>query len=699
MKKLKISFPKLKAPRKKLKKKTSTAIPAFIVVLFILIVTMVAAFIYTATQNRYNTEYLSYLAEQKLLSQRIATVSLEAASGQDAAFTELQIARDRFQETLNFLISGNIETGLPSLKNIAAAQVPLEGLSQAWGEYKYNLDTIITNREMVTTISQHLNNVRNVLPQLKKLSGDVASILSGIEGVDRQTLYIAGQLPLFVEQLESNLGLILSGGEDAMTASDQLDRDFDRFARYVKALSDGDPILRVKLVESVEAQLKLTEQLNLYEQVQASVTGIVEVSSRFFEIKDSAAQIQFISPEILNSDVQLEDAINAQANLNARIVTVGYGTGAGVLVTAVLLALLLIGDARKRESLTSEINRRNQEAILRLLDEMTHLAEGDLTTHATVTEDITGAIADSVNFSIDALRSLVETINETAVRVSSSSEQTQSITNRLAYASSQQAREITSTTSSISRMARTMDEVSKSAMNSADVALRSVTIASKGAETVRRNIQAMDDIRDTIQETSKRIKRLGESSQQIGEIVALITDIADRTNILALNAAIQASSAGEAGRGFAVVADEVQRLAERAGNATKQISGLVEMIQTDTNEAVSSMEESTSGVVRGAKLAEDAGGALTEIETVSKELADLIQNISKEAREQATVATNISESMNVIQRITVETSEGTRETAVSVGNLTELANALRKSVAGFKLPDSDIEQIQSAANG
>lgn len=698
MKKFKIGFPKLKAPRMKLKKKTSTAIPALISILFVLIVTMVIAFIYTATQNRYNSEYLFYLAEQKLLSQRISTVSLEAASGQDAAFVELQTTRDRFQETLTFLLMGNTETGLPSLKKADMAE-PLGSLEQAWGEYKYNLDTIITNREMVTTITQHLNKVRGVLPQLKKLSGDVASLLSNIDGIDRQTLYIAGQLPLFVEQLESNLGLILTGGEDAMTASDQLDRDFDRFARYVKALSDGDPILRVKMVESVEAQLKLAEQLNLYDQVQASVAGIVDVSSRFFEIKDSAAQIQFISPEILSADVRLEESINAQAGLNAKIVTVGYGTGAGVLVTAVLLAVLLIGDARKREAMTSDINRRNQEAILRLLDEMTHLAEGDLTTHATVTEDITGAIADSVNFSIDALRSLVETINETVVRVSSSSEQTQSITNRLAKASSQQAREITGTTSSISRMARTMDEVSKSAMNSADVALQSVTIASKGAETVRRNIQAMDDIRDTIQETSKRIKRLGESSQQIGEIVALITDIADRTNILALNAAIQASSAGEAGRGFAVVADEVQRLAERASNATKQISTLVEMIQTDTNEAVSSMEESTSGVVRGAKFAEDAGSALTEIETVSKELADLIQNISNEAREQATVATNISESMNVIQRITVETSEGTRETAVSVGNLTELATELRKSVAGFKLPDSDIDQIQSAANG
>jgi twitching motility protein PilJ len=327
---------------------------------------------------------------------------------------------------------------------------------------------------------------------------------------------------------------------------------------------------------------------------------------------------------------------------------------------------------------------------------MTALADGDLTAHATVTEDITGAIADSVNFSIDALRSLVQAINNTVVRVSQSSERTQAIANRLANASNQQATEIASTTDAISKMAKTMEQVSKNASTSVEVALKSVQIAHKGAQTVRRNIEGMDSIRDAIQETSKRIKRLGESSQQIGEIVSLITDIADRTNILALNAAIQASSAGEAGRGFAVVADEVQRLAERAGNATKQIAALVETIQTDTNEAVSSMEQSTAGVVTGAKLAEDAGNALSEIETVSKQLADLIQGISREAREQASAAINISESMNVIKRITIETSEGTNETARSIGNLTELANALRTSVAGFKLPDAD--EMRTAVN-
>jgi len=257
---------------------------------------------------------------------------------------------------------------------------------------------------------------------------------------------------------------------------------------------------------------------------------------------------------------------------------------------------------------------------------------------------------------------------------------------QLAEAAEHQAQQITSASAAINEMATSIDEVSKNSAESADVAQRSVQIASKGAEVVRQTIQGMDSIRDQIQETSKRIKRLGESSQEIGSIVELINDIAEQTNILALNAAIQAASAGEAGRGFAVVADEVQRLAERASNATKRIETLVQTIQSDTNEAVSSMEQTTAEVVAGARLAEDAGLALGEIEKVSGDLADLIQNISEASRQQSSAATNISATMNVIQEITAQTSAGASQTADSIGNLAQLASNLRKSVADFKLP-------------
>ncbi len=661
--------------------------------LILLLIVMVVSFVYFYYQNKFIAEYSSYISDQKLLSQRIATSAFEAASGKEEAFGRLEELRNRYQETLDLVSNGNPATGLPPLTSDVNAE--LTDLKNTWDEYSANADSIISKRGAVRTVAQYVANVSNALIPLEKLSEDIAAKIAE-EGTDNQTLFVAARQSLFIERARKNLNQILSGADDAATAADQFGRDFKFYARVVDGLINGSRDLGIRRAQSVEIQNMLVRSQDVYNKVQQSVIGILDISPDLFEVKDAAAAVEIISPEMLDVGAQLEDALNELSGRYFQIALIGLLAFLVSLLILGLIATILVKDARTRASESLTVNQRNQEAILRLLDEMAALAEGDLTAHATVTEDITGAIADSVNFSIDALRSLVEAINNTVVRVSQSSEYTQAIANRLADASNQQAAEIANTTSAISNMAQTMEQVSKNAMNSADVALKSVEIANKGAETVRRNIEGMDTIRETIQETSKRIKRLGESSQQIGEIVSLITDIADRTNILALNAAIQASSAGEAGRGFAVVADEVQRLAERAGNATKQISALVETIQTDTNEAVSSMEQSTAGVVTGAKLAEDAGNALTEIESVSKQLADLIQDISREAREQASTAVNISESMHVIQQITMETSEGTTETALSIGNLTELANELRTSVAGFKLPES--EEIKVAVN-
>ncbi len=378
----------------------------------------------------------------------------------------------------------------------------------------------------------------------------------------------------------------------------------------------------------------------------------------------------------------------------------GFSTSNSIFSAAVfisgmacLIVLLVFvnkwgGKVKHQLAAVDEQNRRNQQAILLLLDEMTNLAEGDLTVHTTVTEDITGAIADSVNYSIDALRNLVNTINNTSKQVASAADVTHDSTQKLTTSSEKQAREIANVTSAVSEMAKSIEQVSDHAKSSADVAQQSVNIAHKGAQAVSRTIDGMDTIREQIQETSKRIKRLGESSQEIGDIVGLIDEIADQTNILALNAAIQASTAGEAGRGFAVVADEVQRLAERAGTATKQIEALVKTIQSDTNEAVISMEQSTSNVVSGARLAENAGEALVEIESVSDNLAALIQNITDAAEKQTIAAGNVSKTMNVIQEITMQTSDSASNTASWVGKLKNLGQELKRSVAGFKLPQS-----------
>jgi twitching motility protein PilJ len=333
-------------------------------------------------------------------------------------------------------------------------------------------------------------------------------------------------------------------------------------------------------------------------------------------------------------------------------------------------------------------NDRSQQAILRLLDELSSLADGDLTVQATVTEDITGAIADSINYAVEALRGLVLTINHSSLQVDGATRQTQALAQHLAKASGAQSKQIAAATESAGGMASSAEEVSGNAERSADVARHSVEVAHKGGDAVRRTIDGMNTIRETIQETSKRIKRLGESSQEIGNIVELINDIAEQTNILALNASIQASMAGEAGRGFAVVADEVQRLAERAANATKQIEVLVRTIQTDTNEAVVSMERSTTDVVGGALLAENAGAALEEIEQVSNQIASLVQNISASARQQTSAAQAIARNMQVLKEISAQTADSTTATSNAIAKLGELSAGLRRSASGFRLPTS-----------
>ncbi|CAG0907414.1 unnamed protein product, partial [Cyprideis torosa] len=376
---------------------------------------------------------------------------------------------------------------------------------------------------------------------------------------------------------------------------------------------------------------------------------------------------------------------------------------AGMIMAGMsLLALLLMvaqiqRDNRRQLVAIQEANQKSQNAILQLLDEMSTLAEGDLTVEATVSEEITGAIADSVNYAVEAMRQLVQTINLSSVRVENTANQTQATTLELSESSKGQAQQIEYVSEAIEELNRSIDKVSQNAEDCAEVAEVSVSLSQKGVQTVRGTIDGMDLIRERIQDTSKRIKRLGESSQEIGDIVSLITDISDQTNILALNAAIQASSAGEGSRGFAVVADEVQRLAERSANASKQIEALVKTIQADTNEAVQSMEQSTTHVVRGANLAEDSGRALEEIENVSHRLAGLITDISAESREQAILSDKVTELMSSIQRITGQTVAATNDTALAVGELVEQSRYLKQSVEGFKLSDEleslDVEML------
>jgi twitching motility protein PilJ len=342
-------------------------------------------------------------------------------------------------------------------------------------------------------------------------------------------------------------------------------------------------------------------------------------------------------------------------------------------------------ESRAKEKEARRINDATQAAILRLMNELQQVAEGDLTQQATVTEDITGAIADSVNYTVEELRHLVGQVQSAAQRVTETTSKVENTSLELLAVSTEQLREIRASGQAVLDMAGRITTVSSQAQGSADVARQARQAAEAGAQAVQDTIGGMNTIREQIQETAKRIKRLGESSQEIGETTELISDITEQTTVLALNAAIQAASAGEAGRGFAVVAEEVQRLAERSADATRQIAELVRAIQTDTQDAVQAMERSTREVVEGARLSDRAGHALADIDQLSRQVAELIEQIALSAAREAELAGETAGSIQHIFAVTEQTGEGTRSTVQQVRELAQVASELRRSVERFKI--------------
>ena len=665
-------------------KGSNSLIGGLFAILIVSVVLLFANFAYLNQQSVYDKQYIGHAGELRLLSQGIAKNAIEAAAGKAEAFAQLKSERDDFQQRWEWLTKGNGETGLPASPEAVADKVA--AVQADWDHLRTSTDAIVASQQTVRSLHQVAGTLAETIPQLQREYEEVVDILLE-NGAPADQVAVAQRQSLLAERILSAVNKVLAGANDSVQAADSFGRDASLFGRVLKGMREGNQAMSISKVTDAEAITRLNAIAELFSFVSGSVDQILETSPQLFKVRESANHIFSESQKVLERTTQLAGGFENLADSRTFNTLAGYLLGLLALASIMLMALVLVRETRSRLAETAEKNDRNQAAILRLLDEIGDLADGDLTVQATVTEDFTGAIADSINYSIDQLRDLVETINQTAVQVAAAAQETQATAMHLAEASEHQAQEIAGASAAINEMAVSIDQVSANAAESSAVAERSVAIANKGNEVVHNTITGMDNIREQIQDTSKRIKRLGESSQEIGDIVSLINDIADQTNILALNAAIQASMAGDAGRGFAVVADEVQRLAERSSAATKQIEALVKTIQTDTNEAVISMEQTTSEVVRGARLAQDAGVALEEIEKVSKTLAALIQNISNAARQQASSAGHISNTMNVIQEITSQTSAGTTATAKSIGNLAKMASEMRRSVSGFTLPD------------
>ncbi len=594
-------------------------------------------------------------AELAALSQALPLRTANALAGRDGAFDALERDLGRMAELRRASAAPGSAADWQLLESKASAIVGRRaGIEAAAGIRRAGNDIVKLAEELLTR-----SGSTAVMQEAQQRASDIASAASGLRGSADVNAALAA-IDGHVEFLRSVSGAL--AGESS--AIDVAPLDAEGQAAVVEPLQ----ALLADLEGHADTVRSNTGQLTGIGTAQQEVAAAAAALADAFRVGSAGG----VLPGVLSSG----------------LIPIALMLFAVVLIVVLVLLNVRMAAFERQARDQGQRNERNQQAILRLLDEMGSLADGDLTVEATVTEDITGTIADSFNYAIEELRKLVTTVNETAIMVDSAAKQTENAAAHMSRAADNQAREINAATESIVSMAKSIEEVSGNAERSSDVARHSVEVAHKGGEAVRRTIDGMNTIRETIQDTSKRIKRLGESSQEIGNIVELINDIAEQTNILALNASIQASMAGEAGRGFAVVADEVQRLAERSTNATKQIEVLVSTIQSDTKEAVVSMERSTTDVVGGALLAENAGAALDEIEQVSNQIASLVQNISSSAREQAGSAADVTRRTTRLREISEQTGKATTATAAAISKLSEFASQLRKSVAGFRLPDN-----------
>jgi twitching motility protein PilJ len=639
-----------------------------IIVALVLTASAFGSFIYVQTAATKNQAWLDQRLELKANIDLLTKISREASQGLEPDFralTDLTVQQEGtrdFTALIDTFKTGDPTTGMDPLP--AEFQEDVDELKTVWTDNQGSVQGILANAEVYQRTS---SNVAQILDTL-------TSVKASYEQLPPDRV-VSNQL-LRLERIGA-AARALTGLTDVATATEtlkRLEQDFQAGQRVLGQSLTGQP---AELLQQAGTE---------FAPITPAIETIVADAAALAQYQEAAGGFLAAATNIITAGNAVDqDVLDAVAGRRLDP-TISYVLGGAALVALVLLVVFIIGDARRRVTEAVDRDTRQQKAILELLDEITNLADGDLTVDVTVTEDFTGAIADSINYTVGSMRSLVGTITDTSVEIASAASSTADTARKMNQASERQAKEVANVTNAIVASSQQLEKVAGSAESLARDAQKSVQVAHNGAETVNRTIQNMAALREQIQDTAKRIKRLGESSQEIGNIIEFINDISEQTNTLALNASIQAAMAGEQGRGFAVVADEVQRLAERAANATRQIENLVKTIQADTTEAIVSMERSTANVVAGAKSAEEAGQALTQVEGTSNDLARLITDISTQARGQSAAASKIAGTMQVIRDIAIQTAGSAAQTADAVGNLNALSEKLRQSVAGFKLP-------------
>ncbi len=643
-----------------------------------------AVLVHLETRQSANaTTYIARAGKLRTLSQRLAKAALQATFGNVAALTQLRESRDEFSEIVKLLTAGGPAGNVNLPPTSPFARDALDKLVIEWNKTEKNASVVVNEQKTLLGLGAAVRNINGRNSTLSDLAEEVAALTVSSAPSSRHSI-VAGELMVLTQRIAKNANIMLGGDTIDPEVAFLLSKDTNTFRDNLQSLINGKESTRIAPVTNPEAKAKLAELATAFKEYLRSITEILGNSQAQVKAKQAARDVFLASDALLAASDVLVARYEEEQHQRSNLVWLGIVSLLAVVAVALAIAVY-VADSRRRVAASERQNVVTQEAILRLLNEISELAEGNLTVRAAVTEDITGAIADSINATIDELRRLVSGITTAANQVTTATGEAQKITGQLLQAAQKQSGEIRDTSQAVTRITESINQVSANAAESARVAENSLAAAGKGALAVQNAIQGMNDIREQIQETAKRIKRLGESSQEIGEIVQLISDITEQTNVLALNAAIQAASAGEAGRGFTVVAEEVQRLAERSAEATKHISAIVRSIQSDTQETAVAMERSTQGVVEGAKIADSAGKALQEIGSVSRQLATLIAAISTATTSQAEAAAQVVARMQDILGVTNLTTEGTSKTAASTQQLAALAQELKLSVAGFKL--------------